>query len=62
MDISPKKVLNTQDAVHRTQKVNELKSPREDASVPIGREKKTPTRVEGGTWGEKEWGRVERGT
>jgi hypothetical protein len=35
-----KQVQNTQDIVHRSQKVNKLKCPSEDASVPLGREKK----------------------
>ena len=31
-------------------KVNKLKCPSEDASVPLGREKKAITSGEGGTW------------
>jgi hypothetical protein len=31
-------------------KVNKLKHPREDASVPLGREKKVTTREEVGKW------------
>jgi hypothetical protein len=41
-------IQNIQDIVHRTQKFNKLKCPSEDASVPLGREKKTIT--SGGTW------------
>ena len=40
-------------------KVNKLKCPSEDASVPLGREKKANTRGEGGR---DIGGKVERGT
>ena len=36
-----KKVHNTQDTVTELKKVNKLKYPSEDPSVPLGREKKT---------------------
>jgi hypothetical protein len=42
--------------------VNKLKGPTEDASVPLGREKKATTKGEGGTWEGKVMGRIERGT
>ena len=47
MDIS-QNVQNTQNSIHITQKVNKLKSPNKDASVPLGREKKAITKKEGG--------------
>ena len=47
MDIRKNKVQNIQDTVHRTQKVNKLKGPNEDASVPLGREKKEISSGEG---------------
>ena len=37
----------TQDTVHRTHKVNKLKCPSKDTSVPLGREKKAITSREG---------------
>jgi hypothetical protein len=40
----------------RTQKINKLKFPSEDASVPPGREKKAITSVEGGAGRESGWG------
>jgi hypothetical protein len=61
MDISKKKKnteyprYNTQDTVHRTQKVNKLKSPIEDSSVSLGRKKKAITRCF--PWEEKWMGR-----
>ena len=69
VDIScppPKKVQNTQDIVHRPQKVNKLKGPSEDVSDPLGREKKAITNgevgrdlggnVDGGVGGSSECG------
>ena len=54
--ISNKK-KNTQDTIHRTQKVNKLKGPSEDASVPLGREKKAITGDGGeGPGRESRWG------
>jgi hypothetical protein len=51
VDISFKKVQNTQDTVAELKKVSKLKCPSEDASVPLGREKKAITsRKGGGTW------------
>jgi hypothetical protein len=41
-------------------KVNKLKAPSEDASVPLGREKKATTRGEGGNW-EGKWEGRENG-
>jgi hypothetical protein len=41
-------IQNKQNTVHRTQKLNKLKCPSEDASVPFGREKKVITSGEGG--------------
>jgi hypothetical protein len=32
--------MDTQDTIHRNHKVNMLKGPSEDASIPLGREKK----------------------
>ena len=61
MDIRKKKVQNIQDTVHRTQKVNKLKGPNEDASVPLGREKKATIKGGGSDLGGKGDG-VERGT
>ena len=63
----PKKtVQNTQDTVHRTQKVNKLKGLSEDVSDPLGREKKANTngevgrdlrgKVDGGVGGSSECG------
>jgi hypothetical protein len=42
-------VPNTQGTVNRTQKVNKVKGPSEDDSVPLGREKKATIRDKGGT-------------
>ena len=55
----PKKVPNTQDTAHRTQKVNKLNGPSEDASVPLGEggEKKATSNGEGGTWEGKGMGK-----
>ena len=47
MDISQKiKIQSTQDAVHRTQKVKNLKGPSEDTSVSLVKEKKAITKGE----------------
>jgi hypothetical protein len=56
-------VQNSEDPVHRTQNVNMLKGPSEGTSVPLGREKKAITSVEGGRElrGKVDWG-IKRGT
>ena len=56
MDISQKKkkkkrkktIQNTQDTVHKLKRLNKVKCPSEDTSVPLGREKKAITNGEGG--------------
>ena len=57
MDISQKKKYRLS-KIQSTElkKVNKLKCPSEDASVPLGREKKAITSGEGGTWKGKEMG------
>ena len=56
MDISKKQTnKQTKNRIPKIQstelkKVNKLKAPSEDASVPLGREKKATTRGEGGNW------------
>jgi hypothetical protein len=55
-----KKVQNTQDTVHRTQKGEQAEGSSEDASVPLGREKKKPQGWGGGRdvhGREREWGK-----
>ena len=56
MDISKKKKKYRIPKIQSTElkKVNKLKCPSEDASVPLGREKKAITSGEGGTW-EGKW-------
>jgi hypothetical protein len=56
MDISQKKkkkkrkktIQNTQDTVHKLKRLNKVKCPSEDTSVPLGREKKAITNGEEG--------------
>ena len=67
MDISPpKKYRITKIQSTELKKVNKLKCPSEDTSVPLGREKKTITNGEGvrdlGQKVDRGWGREERGT
>jgi hypothetical protein len=52
------KVHNTQNTVYRTQKVDKLKGPSEDTSVPPGKGKKAITKGEKWTWEGKgmRWG------
>ena len=47
MDISKTKYRIPQDIVHITQNVTRLKSPDEDASITLGREKKATTSGDG---------------
>jgi hypothetical protein len=63
MDISQKKYRITRYSPTELQKVNKLKGPSENASVPLGRKKKAITRRKGGRegpWRERGWGQ-ERG-
>ena len=59
MDASQKQTNKQKYRVHKIQstefkRLNKLKCPIEDSSVPLGREKKAITSVEGGTW-ERKW-------
>ena len=63
MDISPPKYRIPKIQSTELKKVNKLKGPSEDASVPLGRKKKAITRRKGGRegpWRERGWGQ-ERG-
>ena len=48
--LAPQKCLIPEIQATKLKKVNKLKGPCEDASVPLGREKKATTRGEGETW------------
>jgi hypothetical protein len=53
-------IQNTQDTVHRIQKAQQSECPSEDASVPLGKEKKAKTSREGRREGGREGGREGR--